>query len=100
MKKGIEMTRNQCAGENPKSRPRAVLPGPLGLFSLLCRICLLSFAFLSGLALASSAQAEDAKATQTDERCIVTASVCVEAGGTRIVNGIAVTRDCWGGIIL
>ena len=94
------MTRNQCAGENPKSRPRAVLPGPLGLFSLLCRICLLSFAFLSGLALASSAQAEDAKATQTDERCIVTASVCVEAGGTRIVNGIAVTRDCWGGIIL
>ena len=95
MKKGIEMTRNQCAGENPKGRPRAVLPGLRRLLGLLGRICLLSLAFLSGLALASSAQAEDAKATQTDERCIVTASVCVEAGGTRIVDGIAVTRDCW-----
>lgn len=29
------------------------------------------------------------------EECIVTASVCVEPGGTRIVDGIAVTRDCW-----
>ena len=27
--------------------------------------------------------------------CIVTERTCSEPGGTRIVNGIAVTRDCW-----
>lgn len=32
---------------------------------------------------------------QTTENCIRTADVCVEAGGTRLVNGVAVTRDCW-----
>ena len=28
--------------------------------------------------------------------CIPTAEVCVEAGGTRYIDGVAVTRDCWG----
>ena len=27
--------------------------------------------------------------------CIRTGTVCVEAGGTRLVDGIPVTRDCW-----
>ena len=29
------------------------------------------------------------------ENCIVTSKVCVEEGETRLVDGIAVTRDCW-----
>ena len=29
--------------------------------------------------------------------CMKTGSVCVEPGGTRIVNGIPVTRECWAG---
>lgn len=29
------------------------------------------------------------------ENCVVTSRVCVEAGGTRIIDGVAVTRDCW-----
>lgn len=29
------------------------------------------------------------------ETCFVTESTCVEPGGTRVVNGIEVTRDCW-----
>lgn len=27
--------------------------------------------------------------------CVKTGTVCVEAGGTRLVDGIPVTRDCW-----
>ena len=37
----------------------------------------------------------DVLVRETGERCIVTDSVCVEAGGTRYVEGVAVTRDCW-----
>ena len=29
------------------------------------------------------------------ENCVVTGRVCVEAGGTRLVDGVPVTRDCW-----
>ena len=29
------------------------------------------------------------------ENCVVTGCVCVEAGGTRLVDGVPVTRDCW-----
>ena len=29
------------------------------------------------------------------ENCITTQKICVEEGGTRVINGIPVTRDCW-----
>lgn len=35
------------------------------------------------------------KESNPNENCIRTADVCVEAGGTRLINGVAVTRDCW-----
>ena len=30
-----------------------------------------------------------------NDNCVVTGRVCVEAGGTRLVDGVPVTRDCW-----
>ncbi len=44
-------------------------------------------ALLVGLALAAALPAA--------AQCVKTDTVCVEAGGTRLVNGVPVTRDCW-----
>lgn len=35
------------------------------------------------------------QALQTNPQCQKTGSVCMEPGGTRIVNGKEVTKDCW-----
>jgi conjugal transfer mating pair stabilization protein TraN len=39
--------------------------------------------------------AQQCKAYTENPSCTKTGSVCVEAGGTRIVNGLPVTKDCW-----
>ena len=28
--------------------------------------------------------------------CLVTKKTCIDPGATRVIDGIAVTRDCWG----
>ena len=51
-----------------------------------------AFCCAAGLfALTGSLRAADAG----KENCVVTGRVCVEAGGTRLVDGVPVTRDCW-----
>lgn len=48
------------------------------------RLTMLTGAALALLSLSAAAQ-----------NCFVSARTCVEAGGTRLVNGVPVTRDCW-----
>ena len=54
---------------------------------------ILSAALCSVWFLAVSGKAPAADASQ--ENCIVTGRVCVEEGGTRLIDGVPVTRDCW-----
>ena len=54
---------------------------------------ILSAALCSILISAVSCKAPAADASQ--ENCIVTGRVCVEEGGTRLIDGVPVTRDCW-----
>lgn len=51
--------------------------------------------FIVGALLAGVAFGAAATAVTPGENCIATGKVCVEAGGTRLVDGIPVTRDCW-----
>jgi conjugal transfer mating pair stabilization protein TraN len=39
---------------------------------------------------------EQCQALKQNPQCQKTTSVCVDPGGTRMVNGKAVTKDCWG----
>ena len=54
---------------------------------------ILSAALCSVLFFSVSGNAPAADASQ--ESCIVTGRVCVEEGGTRLIDGVPVTRDCW-----
>lgn len=54
---------------------------------------ILSAALCSVWFLAVSGKAPAADASQ--ENCIITGRVCVEEGGTRLIDGVPVTRDCW-----
>ena len=54
---------------------------------------ILSAALCSVLFSAVSVKVPAADASQ--ENCIVTGRVCVEEGGTRLIDGVPVTRDCW-----
>lgn len=40
-------------------------------------------------------QSSAAALSDATSECVVVSRTCTEPGGTRLVNGIAVTRDCW-----